>query len=201
VTSELPNLRTLLGILLVPAVAFALAYVPIVTHLSKGLVSHYAKADLRKRFSAAFVDGLVVVIFWYWYWTTGAVPYAAIGASYLLLRDAIGGQSVGKLLVGIVVMDLTTGRAASIPGSINRNLLLLLPGANAVAIFLEARTIVADPQGQRLGDRLAQTQVVEGAGAGDLVKSFQEWLMTLGRGVGHSVGGRRRVPDRIDRAA
>ena len=201
VTSELWNLPTLMGILLVPAVAFALAYSPIVTHLTRGLVSSYAKADLRKRFGAALVDGVVVVMLWYWYWTTGSAPYAAIGAGYLLLRDAIGGQSVGKLLVGLVVIDLVTRRAASVAGSVNRNLLLLLPGANVVAVFLEARTIVTDPQGQRLGDRLAQTQVVEGAGALDLVKSFQEWLMTLDRGVGQSVGGRRRVPGRIDRAA
>jgi uncharacterized RDD family membrane protein YckC len=190
-----------MGILLVPAVVFALAYSPIVTHLSRGLVSSYAKANLRKRFGAALVDGLVVVTLWYWYWTTGLAAYGAIGAGYLLLRDAIGGQSVGKLLVGLVVIDLVTRRAASVGASVNRNLLLLLPGANVVAIFLEARTIVTDPQGQRLGDRLAQTQVVEGAGALDLVKSFQEWLMTLDRGVGQSVGGRRRVPGRIDRAA
>jgi hypothetical protein len=86
-----------------------------------------------------------------------------------------------------------------VSGSVRRNLLLLLPGANVVAIFLEARTIIADPQGQRLGDRLAQTQVVEGAGARDLVKSLQDWLMSLGGALGH--GGRRRVPGRIGRAA
>ena len=52
---------TLLGILLLPAVTFALAYAPIVTHFSRGLISPYAKADVRKRFSAALVDGLVVI--------------------------------------------------------------------------------------------------------------------------------------------
>jgi hypothetical protein len=60
---------------------------------------------------------------------------------------------------------------------------------------------MADPQGQRLGDRLAQTQVVEGAGARELAKSLQDWLMSLGRGLGHAAGGRRRVPGQIDRAA
>ena len=57
-----------------------------------------------------------------------------------------------------------------------------------MAIFLEARTIVVDPQGQRLGDRLAQTQVIGGAGARDLVKSVQDWLMSLGRAVGQGGG-------------
>ena len=99
------------------------------------------------------------------------------------------------------MIDLQTGRVASLSGSMKRNLLLLLPGANVVAIFLETRTIITDPQGQRLGDRLAQTQVVEGAGAKDLVKLFQEWLMSLGSSLGHADGGRRRLPGRIDRAA
>ena len=192
---------TLLGILLLPAVTFALAYAPIVTHFSRGLISPYAKADVRKRFSAALVDGLVVITLSVGYWTGHSPLYLAVGAGYLLLRDAIGGQSVGKLAFGLVVIDLMSGRAASVSGSARRNLLLLLPGANLVAIFFEARTIAVDPQGQRLGDRLAHTQVVEGAGARDLVKSFQDWLMSLGRGLGQATGGRRRVPRRIDRAA
>jgi uncharacterized RDD family membrane protein YckC len=192
---------TVLGILLVPAVAFALVYGPTVTHFSRGLISPYAKADVRKRFSAALVDGLVVITLSFGYWTGNSPLYVAAAAGYLLLRDAIGGQSVGKLLFGLVVIDLLSGRAASVSASARRNLLLLLPGANVVAIFFEARTIASDSQGQRLGDRLAHTQVVEGAGARDLVKSFHDWLMSLGRGVGQPMGGRRRVPGRIDRAA
>ena len=196
------GLPTVLGILLLPAVAFALAYSSIVTHFSRGLVSPYTKADVRKRFSAAFVDALVVTTLSLVYWTGGSPLYLAFGAGYLLLRDAVGGRSIGKLLFGLVVISMKTGRPSSFAGSVERNFLLLLPGANVVAVFLEARTIVADPQGQRLGDRLAQTQVVEGAGARELVKSLQDWLMSLGIGVGSAVGGRRRpVPGRVDRAA
>jgi hypothetical protein len=125
----------------------------------------------------------------------------AAGAAYLLFRDAIRGQSVGKFLLGLVVISLETGRPSSLAGSVRRNLLLLLPGANVVAIFLEVRTIVRDPQGQRLGDRLAQTQVVEGLGAKDLVKSFQDWLMDLVAELDRDLGRRGRAPERIDRAA
>jgi uncharacterized RDD family membrane protein YckC len=192
---------TVLGILLLPAVTFALAYGPIFTHFSRGLISPYAKADVRKRFSAALVDGLAVITLSFGYWTGNSPLYLAASAGYLLLRDAIGGQSVGKLLFGLVVIDLMSGRAASVSASARRNLLLLLPGANVVAIFLEARTIAVDSQGQRLGDRVAHTQVVEGAGARDLVKSLQDWLMSLSRGLGPAMGGRRRVPRRVDRAA
>jgi hypothetical protein len=196
------GLPTVLGILLLPAVAFALAYSSIVTHFSRGLVSPYTKADVRKRFSAAFVDALVVTTLSLGYWTGGSPLYLAFGAGYLLLRDAVGGRSIGKLLFSLVVISMETGRPSSFTGSVERNLLLLLPGPNVAAVFLEARTIVADPQGQRLGDRLAQTQVVEGAGARELAKFLQDWLMSLGIGVGSAVGGRRRpVPGRVDRAA
>ena len=195
------GLATLLGILVLPAMTFALAYSPLVTYLTRSLISPYAKADVRKRFNAALVDGLVVISLCLWYWTASSRWSLTAAAGYLLLRDAIGGQSIGKLLFGLVVIDLMSGRAVSVAGSARRNLLLLAPGANVVAIFLEARTIAVDPQGQRLGDRLAHTQVVEGAGARDLVKSFQSWLMSLGRGLGHEMDERRRVPGRVDRHA
>ena len=198
-TDDLP---TLLSVLLLSAMTFALAYSSIVRDVSRGLISHYAKADVRKRLLAASIDGLLVVTLCLVCWIGRAPLYLALGAGYLLLRDAIAGQSVGKILLGLVVIDLTTGRAASVSDSVKRNLLLLLPGANVVAIVLEARTIMSDPQGQRLGDRLAQTQVVEGAGARDLVKSFQDWLLSLGSELGDATGRRRRrVPGRIDRAA
>jgi len=196
------SIPTLVVVLLLPAITFALAYSSIVTYVSRGLISHYAKADVRKRLTAASVDGLLVVSVCLVSWIGRAPLYLALAAAYLLLRDAIGGQSIGKILLGLVVIDLTTGRAASVSGSLKRNFLLLLPGANIVAIVLEARTIVSDPQGQRLGDRLAHTQVVEGAGARDLVKSFQDWLLSLGDALGDATGRRRRrVPGRIDRAA
>lgn len=99
------------------------------------------------------------------------------------------------------MISLETGRPSSLAGSIRRNALLLLPGANVVAIFLEADTVVRDPQDQRLADRLAQTQVVEGLGAKDLVKSFQDWLMRFGAEFGRAAGRRGRAPVRIDRAA
>ena len=46
---------------ILPAVLFALVYFPIVTQLSRGLLSPYVKADVRKRLFAATIDGLMVV--------------------------------------------------------------------------------------------------------------------------------------------
>jgi len=192
---------TLFGTFILPAIVFALVYFPIVTHLSRGLLSPYAKADVRRRLYAATIDGLVVVTSCLLYWTSEFVLYLAAGAAYLLFRDAIRGQSVGKFLLGLVVINLQNGRPTSLARSVRRNLLLLLQGANVVAIFLEVRTIVRDPQGQRLGDRLALTQVVEGFGAKDLVKSFQDWLMGFVTELDRAAGRQGRAPERIDRAA
>jgi uncharacterized RDD family membrane protein YckC len=193
--------NTILGIFILPAVVFALAYFPIVTNLSRGLLSPYVKADVRKRLFAATVDGLMVVTTCLLYWNSGVTLYLAAGSAYLLFRDALKGQSIGKFFFGLVVISLETGRPSSLWGSVRRNALLLLPGANIIAIFLEAGTVIRDPQGQRLGDRLAQTQVVEGLGAKDFVKLFQEWLMGLGAEFGREVGRRGRAPVRTDRAA
>ena len=188
-----------LGMFILPAVVFASLYFPIVRHLSKGLLSPYAKADVRKRLYAATIDGFLVITICLIHWNSDLVLYVAAGAMYLLLRDSISGQSIGKFLLGLVVISLETGRASSLACSVRRNPLLLLLGANVIAIFLEARTVIRAPQGQRLGDRLAQTQVVEGLGAKDLVKSFQDWLIGFGAEFGRAVGKRGRAPVRIDR--
>jgi uncharacterized RDD family membrane protein YckC len=186
--------NALIAIWVLPAVVFAAAYFPTVKWLSRGLVSSYAKADVLKRLYAGTIDALLIATSGILSWKSDSTLWLGAGAAYLLLRDAMKGQSVGKCFFGLVVVSLETGRPASLTGSIRRNLLLLLPGANVVAVFLEALTVVRDPQGQRLGDRLAQTQVIEGLGAKDLVKSFQDWLASLTLGIGRSLGRPRRRP-------
>jgi uncharacterized RDD family membrane protein YckC len=161
--------------LLLAAVLFALVYFPTLTYLSLGIVTPYAKVGVWKRLLAAFIDGVPAVAAWLVYHNTGSVLALGAAALYLLLRDGIGGQSLGKLLVGLVVVHIQTGRFCSVKDSVLRNVFVLIPGANVMAIFLESITILRDPQGQRLGDRLAHTQVIEGLGAKDLATSFRRW--------------------------
>src|SRR5439155_459737 len=118
-----------------------------------------------------------------------SILFVVAGAVYLLLRDAMWGRSVGKFFVGLVVISVETGQPCALGASLSRNVLLVLPGANIAAVFLEAATIVRDPQGQRLGDRFAQTQVVEGLGAKDLVAAVQEWWRDF---IGQLDGNPRR---------
>ena len=83
------------------------------------------------------------------------------------------------MVFGLRVIRLDKARPASLADTVRRNLVFLIPGANVVAIFMEALTITRDPQGHRLGDRVAQTQVVVGYGARDLVRFLGTWSADL----------------------
>jgi hypothetical protein len=183
--------------LVLPSVLFTLLYFPALKR-SLTLVSPYPKANLGKRMCGAAIDGLLVASCGAASWHGGSVPYAVAAMLYLLLRDAFGGQSLGKFLVGQVVIHVDTGQRCGLAGSVTRNLFLILPGANLVAVLLEARTLVRDPQGQRLGDRLAHTQVVEGLGARDVVKHLQTWWASFLEELPQAVGRPdRRRPVRV----
>jgi uncharacterized RDD family membrane protein YckC len=184
----------LLGFVVLPAITMTLVYQPILERLSMALVSTYAKADITKRISAAIVDALLIATLLILFRSSESLVYLIAGGAYLLLRDAVAGRSVGKFFCSLVVINLETGRPCGHVASVRRNALFLLPGANVAAAFFEARTIVRDPQGQRLGDRLALTQVVEGFGARDVVSSAQEWWLDFLAQLDGNPRRRRRVP-------
>jgi len=189
------SLRVSLTFSLLSAITLALAYRAILSKLWIALASPYPKADMTKRFFAAMVDGTLVGIALIFYRNSQVPAYLIVAAAYLLLRDAAQGRSVGKFLCGLVVVNLATGRPCGWGQCVSRNVLFVLPGANVVAAFLETSTIVRDPQGQRLGDRFALTQVVEGFGAKDVVSAVQEWWLDfIGRLDRSSRKPRRAVP-------
>ena len=163
------------SVLAVVAGLFALGYYPALTYFSLNFVSPYATADIKKRAFAATIDGLVLASTVLLYQYSEVPVFLVAGAGYLLERDALRGQSLGKFCLGLVVISVETGRPVGAAGSARRNLLFLVPGANIAAVVMESFTAAKDPQGQRLGDRMAQTQVVEGHGAKDIVLAVQDW--------------------------
>jgi uncharacterized RDD family membrane protein YckC len=169
---------------------FGVVYLPVLMRQPKAFVSPYARADVRKRASAAIADGLLVATCVVLYSTQDSLLFIAVGAAYLLFRDAmfIPGQSVGKFLFGVRVISLAHGRPCSRLQSAQRNFILLVPGLNVVAAVLESVAIVRDPQGQRLGDTLANTQVVEGLSAKELATSLQRALLDV------PIGQREKQP-------
>jgi uncharacterized RDD family membrane protein YckC len=78
-----------------------------------------------------------------------------IAALYILFSDGFsGGQSYGKRIMKIAVIDASSGQPCTFPKSLLRNLLLFLLGIiDWVFIFGKKR--------QRLGDMLANTMVVK----------------------------------------
>lgn len=183
--------------LFLAAAVFGLVYFPTLRYMSVSLVSSYPKVDVWKRLLAAGIDGMPLVAAWFLYLRTGNVIALAGAVVYALLRDGISGQSLGKLAVGLVVVNIQTGQFCSWKDSALRNVFVLIPGANVLAVFLESFTILRDPQGQRLGDRIAQTQVIEGLGAKDLAKSFQGWwLGVFGNLERHTRRPRRQPAER-----
>jgi uncharacterized RDD family membrane protein YckC len=167
--------------------AFGIVYLPMLMRQPKAFVSPYAKADVRKRAAAAIADGLLLATCVVLFRTQDSMLFIAVGAAYLLLRDAlfIPGQSIGKFLFGLRVISLDHGRPCSRVQSAQRNFILLVPGLNLVAAGLETIAVTRDPQGQRLGDMLANTQVIEGFGAREFATSFQRALLDVQIGRQH----------------
>ena len=80
-------------------------------------------------------------------------------AGILLFRDALfGGTSPGKRIVGLRVIHPGSERAPRMSASVLRNISLLLFG---VGWIVEYFAVNLDEQRRRLGDRLADTRVVD----------------------------------------
>lgn len=172
------------------AAIFAIVYLPVLGKLSKGLSSPYHKVDFAKRCLAAAIDAALCITCVLFFLRTGNAIFLPFGAAYVLLRDGMfKGQSVGKFIAGLVVINLETGQPCSYGRSAARNLMFLIPGANITAAVFETAALARDPKGHRLGDKIARTQVVEGLGARELVKLLQHGLL----GALHSAGERDEV--------
>lgn len=150
-----------------------------------------AKADLGKRFVAALIDGVVAMIAAWILSMGGIRMYGlgllAAGA-YYLLRDGLAfdfmdGRSLGKKVMKLRPRRLDGG-PMDLETSVRRNWPLALGtliiglsyfiggwggffflswlGALAGLLGLvEAVLVVTDPEGRRIGDKYAGTQVVE----------------------------------------
>ncbi len=129
----------------------------------------YPKAHVLNRFIAKAIDGMLVAAA-----SQVIAPVGWIsGLAYALIADGFpGGQSVGKRLIGLQTVMPRTREFAGFRESIIRNLplafaylLVLVPYvgwllAGAIVVF-EALLLIGNEQGVRLGDEVAQTQVLD----------------------------------------
>ena len=112
----------------------------------------------NKRVCAALIDFLLIGV------VQGSVGLI-MGGGFLvtlvywflfLIRDGFNGKSPGKRFVGLQATDLD-GRPTSLALSLKRNFLRLIPFVPLV----EYVALRMDPQGRRLGDKIAKSLVVD----------------------------------------
>jgi len=132
------------------------------------MAEEHIKADLGIRFLAALIDGTLCIVLF-------IVPILGwiIGTLYILFRDGLlGGGSLGKKILGLKVLHLEKNQNANFLDSILRNLplaaayiLILIPVIGwiiaPIIVIAESLFVLSDEMGNRFGDRLANTQVVE----------------------------------------
>jgi len=90
--------------------------------------------------------------------------------SYTLIRDGIGnGQSYGKKLAGLMVVNLMDNQPCKKGSSFVRNIFQLIftlvlgfiPFVNILAGWIEPIVGLAHEKGYRVGDMVAKTQVID----------------------------------------
>ncbi len=118
-----------------------------------------------KRYQGQFIDGLVCFALFglciYFFKVSGYEPkHPVIGLFlvpflYFVLSDSLpNGQSIGKRVLGLYVVSKSTGKPCTIVQSIVRNVFTPILGVfDAILILGKKR--------QRLGDLMANTQVVQ----------------------------------------
>lgn len=140
-----------------------------------------AKADVTKRFIGALIDGLLAG-------GVSLIPLVGgiVAAAYMLLRDGleiefIDRRSIGKKLIKLRAVRLD-GAPMDIETSVKRNLPLavgavgsifwvipvlgwalaiLLGVIGMILVLVEGIMVLTDPEGRRMGDKLAGTKVIE----------------------------------------
>ncbi|MEQ7800308.1 RDD family protein [Pedobacter sp. ASV1-7] len=144
----------------------------------------YYKASIGNRFAAILIDGLIfiglmipagvtlVFAFIYAYGNKEgiAITLCIIGGlltlipiAFQLLKDGFkNGQSPGKRAMKLMVIDLDTNMPCTRKKSCLRNVIVLLLGfVPFVGSFIEPVMVFATADGRRLGDRAANTMVID----------------------------------------
>lgn len=154
------------------------ASVPLAAVSAPG-VRRYVKAPFGTRLLAYIIDGIVsigtvalavaTVVFTNLPKDNRFAAFAVIAAAvvwtfyYGFTKDGReGGQSIGKEMLNLMVVNTTTNAPCTTGESALRTLVLF--AVNLVPIvgwLIEPIFALADPDGRRLGDRAANTQVIQ----------------------------------------
>jgi len=146
----------------------------------------FPKASLGNRFVASFLDGLLTMLLCapaiaafafassdedsYGEETNTTLIFVGvfllvIPIAYNLLKDGFGqGQSIGKKAMGLVVVNLEDNSPCTKTKSFVRNMVsFLCQFIPLIGGLLEPIMVLATPDGRKIGDKAANTQVVNSA--------------------------------------
>ena len=133
-------------------------------------MKEFSKVEVGTRFIAALIDAAIG-------WAVGFIPVIGglIGAAYMLVKDGLfEGQSVGKKVMNLQVVNME-GVKADFSLSAKRNVIFAIPlllmvipilgwvvapFLSLIILIIEALKVMNDPQGRRIGDNWADTQVI-----------------------------------------
>jgi uncharacterized RDD family membrane protein YckC len=145
--------------------------------------SVYSKASLGKRFIASIIDSFICMVLSIpaliflvignskiSVFNNDSTPYFILSVifcfvpfSYSFVKDGIyKGQSLGKKSVGLIVIHLVDNTPCTYGKSFLRNLMLIL--INLIPLIgwlVEPIMVLVSEDGRRLGDKAANTQVIE----------------------------------------
>lgn len=144
----------------------------------------YYKAQIGSRLAAALLDGLIfigltipaLIAFLFAFITAYgnneelAIALCVLGGiltliplGFQLAKDGFGkGQSPGKKAMKLMVVDLETNMPCNKQKSFLRNLIVLLMGlVPVIGSLIEPIMVLATNDGRRLGDRAANTMVID----------------------------------------
>jgi uncharacterized RDD family membrane protein YckC len=114
-------------------------------------------APFGKRTCAFLIDAGVTLLIMLLIWMIIGGWFVLFALVYLLVRDGAHGQSVGKRVMDLQVVDHNTAQPCNLPQSVLRNVPI------ALVIFCPVELVVAamSPESFRVGDYLAGTLVIE----------------------------------------
>ncbi|MCX6695022.1 MAG: RDD family protein [Candidatus Altiarchaeota archaeon] len=136
--------------------AFLIDYVVVVACIMVGMLIAFGGSMVITVLAAAIKMGFLAVL---------ALPIMILGwavavicsVGYMLIKDGLfGGRSLGKKLLGMKVVT-KEGKACDYKKSLFRNIVYVIP----LMMFVELIMLFVDKDGERFGDKIAGTQVVE----------------------------------------
>ncbi len=84
------------------------------------------------------------------------IIFIILGVAYILFKDGFNGKSIGKRIMGLIVLQKDR-KPCNFKSSFLRNFLLFIPLINLYEIYL----FLSNPSRPRLGEKISNTKIEE----------------------------------------